>query len=181
MAIGLHLYLSSQSICIVGFEFPTMGGPMLGNLSTLLSSQTLLSTSQSRSPSFLEWLLFSLNVLTRLPTPSFSLDSPIYSLRWVEVLWLLPLASANGGLIPSSLGGWGGSGIGTDSHLPKTAWQRYYLRQYREAKTSFCRATTHPTKLRLIRSGSLLTFKVKWSRYVYWAHIGSQRVSGSRS
>ena len=31
MIIGLNLYLGSQSICIVGFGFPTMGGPMLGD------------------------------------------------------------------------------------------------------------------------------------------------------
>ena len=36
MAVGLNLYLGSQSICIVGFEFSTMSGPMLSILSTLL-------------------------------------------------------------------------------------------------------------------------------------------------
>ena len=36
MVIGLNLYLSSQSICVVDFRFPTMGGPMLGNLNPLL-------------------------------------------------------------------------------------------------------------------------------------------------
>ena len=81
MAIGLNLYLSSQSICIVGFGFLTMGGPMLSNLSTLLSSQTLLSTSQSHSPSLLEWLLFSLNILSLIANSPFFLHSPIYSLR----------------------------------------------------------------------------------------------------
>ena len=54
MAIGLNLYLGSQSICIVGFGFPTMGGPMLGNLSTLMFPQTPFSLPQSHS-------LFSLN------------------------------------------------------------------------------------------------------------------------
>ena len=49
MAIGLNLYLGSQSICIVGFGFPTMVGPMHSNLNTLLFSQTLLSTSESHS------------------------------------------------------------------------------------------------------------------------------------
>ena len=47
MAIRLSLYLGSQSICIMGFGFPTMGGPMLRDLSTLLFPQTLLFTSQS--------------------------------------------------------------------------------------------------------------------------------------
>ena len=28
---GLNLYLGSQLICIVGFEFPTMGSPLLGD------------------------------------------------------------------------------------------------------------------------------------------------------
>ena len=45
MAVGLNFYLGSQSICIVGFGFPTMGGRMLCNLSALLFPQTLLFTS----------------------------------------------------------------------------------------------------------------------------------------
>ena len=44
MVVGLNLYLGSQSICIVGFGFPIMGGPMLDNLSTLMFPQTLLFT-----------------------------------------------------------------------------------------------------------------------------------------
>ena len=48
--------------------------------------------------------------------------------------------------------------------------QLYFLRQYWEAESSFYQATTHLAKISLIRSGSLLTFKVEWSRYVYWAH-----------
>ena len=36
MVHGLNLYLDSQSICVVGFGFPTMGGPMLGDPNTLL-------------------------------------------------------------------------------------------------------------------------------------------------
>ena len=71
MAVGVNFYLGSQSTCIVGFEFPAMGGPILGNLSTLLFPQTLLFISQSRSPSFLEWLIFSLNVLSRITNPLF--------------------------------------------------------------------------------------------------------------
>ena len=42
MAVGLNLYLGSQSICIVDFGFPTMGDPMLGNLSTPISSNSSL-------------------------------------------------------------------------------------------------------------------------------------------
>ena len=45
MAVGVNFYLGSQSTCIVGFEFPAMGGPILGNLSTLLFPQTLLFIS----------------------------------------------------------------------------------------------------------------------------------------
>ena len=44
MAIGLNLYLDSQSICIVGFGFPIMGDPMLSNLITLLFPQVFLLT-----------------------------------------------------------------------------------------------------------------------------------------
>ena len=71
MAIGLSLYLGSQSICIVGFGFPTMGGLILGDPSTLLFPQTLLFTSQSRYISLFEWLLSSLNVLSRITNPPF--------------------------------------------------------------------------------------------------------------
>ena len=49
MAVGLNLYLGLQSICIVSFGFPTMSGPMLGNLSTLLFPQTLLFTLEYHS------------------------------------------------------------------------------------------------------------------------------------
>ena len=86
MDIRLNLYLGSQSICIVSFGFPAMGGPILENPNVLMFPQTPLFTSQSRSPSLLEWLLFSLNVLSRIANPHFFLHSPIYSLRWMEVL-----------------------------------------------------------------------------------------------
>ena len=59
MTVGLYSYLGSQSICIVGFGFSTTGGPMLGNLDTLLFRQTLLFTSESL-PFFLKMVvLFS--------------------------------------------------------------------------------------------------------------------------
>ena len=45
MAIGLSLHLGLQSICIVGFGFPTMDGPILEDPSMLLFPQTLLFTS----------------------------------------------------------------------------------------------------------------------------------------
>ena len=54
MVVRLNLYLGSLFICIVGFGFPTMGGPMLGNLSTLLFPQTFLFTSESHYLSFFE-------------------------------------------------------------------------------------------------------------------------------
>ena len=42
MVVGLNLYLGSQSICIVGFGFPTMGDPLLDNLNTLMHSNPSL-------------------------------------------------------------------------------------------------------------------------------------------
>ena len=69
MVIGLNLYLSSQSICIVSFEFPTKGVPMLGSPGIVLFSQTLLFTSQNHYLSFLEGLLFSLPILSRIANP----------------------------------------------------------------------------------------------------------------
>ena len=71
MVVGLNLYLGSLSICIVGFGFPIMGGPMLGNLSTLLFPPTLLFTSKSHYLSFFEWLCFSLPVFSRITNPFF--------------------------------------------------------------------------------------------------------------
>ena len=56
----------------------------------------------------------------------------------------------------------------------KLVRQQYFLRKYLEAKSSFCQATTHSAKISLIKSGLLLTFRVEWSRYVYWAHCESQ-------
>ena len=74
-----------------------------------------------------------------LPTPSFSFNPSIYSLRWVEALWLLPLPNANGGPILSFVSGCsvesGSNGIETGSHLKQTARQRYSPRQYRAVET----------------------------------------------
>ena len=72
--------LGSQSICIVGFGFPTMGDPMLENLSILLFPPTLLFTSVTTSLSLNDCSFLSL-FSPELPTPSSSLHSLIYSLR----------------------------------------------------------------------------------------------------
>ena len=69
--------------------------------------------------------------------------------------WLSLFISGNDGPIPLCLSGClgrrGGSGIGTDFHLEKPAWQRYRLWQHQEAETLLCRAILLPTKLRSIR------------------------------
>ena len=36
MVLGFNLYLDSQSICVLGFGFPIMGDPMLGDPNALL-------------------------------------------------------------------------------------------------------------------------------------------------
>ena len=71
IAIGLNLYLSSQSICIMGFGFPTKGDPMLGSPGTLLFPQTLFFSSLNHYLSFVEWLLSSLPILFRIANPLF--------------------------------------------------------------------------------------------------------------
>ena len=73
MCVPKMWLLGSQSTCIVSFGFPTMSVPILEDLSTLLFPQTLLFTSQSRYLFLLEWLLSSLNVLSRIihPPPPF--------------------------------------------------------------------------------------------------------------
>ena len=53
LVLGLNLYLDLESICVVGFEFPTIGGPILGDPNALLFPQILLFTSQSHSFSLL--------------------------------------------------------------------------------------------------------------------------------
>ena len=123
MTIGFSLYLDLQSIWIMGFGFPTIGGSMLSSPNTFLFPQTPLLNSQSWSLSPLEWLISSLSVLSKIANPLFSLNPSIYSFRLVEILWLLPSISVNEGPIPLSLGGysggWNGSGIEIDSHLQK--------------------------------------------------------------
>ena len=80
---GLNLYLGSQLICIMGFEFPTMGNPLLGDpIARSCFRELLTFFSQSCSPHY--WYRYSF--LSRIANPHFSLYSPIYSLRWVEVL-----------------------------------------------------------------------------------------------
>ena len=137
--IGLRLYLGSQSICIMGFGFPTMGGSMLRSPNTPLFPQIPLFTSHSCSPSFLEWSLFSLNILSRIASPFFSFSFLIYSVRSVGMPWLFLIISGNGGPIPLCLSGYfvesGSSGIGTDSHLQKDVQQRYSPRPYRAVET----------------------------------------------
>ena len=137
--IGLNLYLGSQSIYIVGFGFLTMGGSMLGSPNTLLFPQIPLFTSRSCSPSFLEWSLFSLNILSRIVSPFFSFSFLIYSVRSMGMPWLFLIISENGGPIPLCLSGCfvrsGSSGIGTGSHLQKDVRQGYSPRPYRATKT----------------------------------------------
>ena len=76
MTIGFSLYLSLQSICIVSFGFPTTGGSMLSSPNTLLFPQIPLFTTQSCSPSFLERMLFSLSVPSKIANPSFLILFP---------------------------------------------------------------------------------------------------------
>ena len=130
---------------------------------TLVFTNSSLPLTRSLS-SLLMWLP---PFLSSLPL-YFSLHSPIYSSRWMEVLWLFLVISGNGGPIPSFLSGCsigsGDNGIGTSSHLQKVVWQRYSPRQYWVVETWSFRGITFPSKLQLIGKG--------------W--IGPQSVAGSR-
>ena len=86
MAIGLNLYLGSQSICIVGFGFPTMGCPMLGHLSTLLFPPNLFSLPHKVTSSLSQNSCSSPSLFfLELPTPNFSSLFLIYSVRSMGV------------------------------------------------------------------------------------------------
>ena len=67
-------FLGSQSICVVSFGFPIIGGPMLGNPNTpcFLRSFSLLH----KVTPFLSWFSHPLST-----NPLFSFSSPIYKLR----------------------------------------------------------------------------------------------------
>ena len=109
--LGLISTWARNLFVLWAFGFPTMGGPMLGNLDTPRFTQTILSTSQSYFLS--EWLLFSFILLSRVTYPISSFSPPIYRRGWVEELWLLLILSAwlllilsaNGGPIPLSQSG----------------------------------------------------------------------------
>ena len=133
------------------FEFPNVGGSMLGRprYPSISSSFSLFLTDLLLC-SLSKCLLSSLSTLSRIANPHFFLHHPIYSFRLVEVLWLPPSISANEGPLPLSLGGylgkWGGSGIGTDSHFIRDVRQWHFLRHYREAGSSCYRATIHRSR-----------------------------------
>ena len=101
MATGLNLYLGSQSICMVGFGFPTMCGPSPGDPVTHSYLQhpfsLSLSLSQNHFPFF--WdnpSSFSLSSSQSFQPPFFSSSFLIYSMRSMRVPWLFLIISENG-------------------------------------------------------------------------------------
>ena len=190
VANGLNLYLGSQLIHIVGFEFSTMGSSLFGdpNTRSILSKLFFFFFFWRFESLFLLWLLFFTLFSLELPThpPPPSLHPPTYSLRWVERLWLIPDSTCvDGGPIPSFLSGCsvgnGGNGIETGSHLQKVVRQWYFPGQYQATETLYPRVITLPTKLQLIGRDSHLTLKIEWSRYRFWVRVVPQSASGSRS
>ena len=134
--------------------------------------------------------LFTLYFLSRVANPHFSLYSPIYSLRWVEALWLLPdLIRVDGGPIPSFLSGCSvgndGNGIGTDSHLQKATRQRYSPSQYRATKSNIRLLRTQAVLGKHIPNRTIIDQLSLVSRYVqgrmdllrYLNSVGSLRCS----
>ena len=57
--------LGPQFICDMGFEFPTMGDPIFGNLNTFLFTQPF-SLPHKVAPFLSEWLISFHNVLSRI-------------------------------------------------------------------------------------------------------------------
>ena len=79
---GVDLDLGSQLICIMGLEFPTIGGPVLRDPGTLSLFYTPFSLSHKAAPfSLLVWSRFCLSFLSIIANPHFSLNPLIYSLR----------------------------------------------------------------------------------------------------
>ena len=68
---GVDLDLGSQLICIMGLEFPTMGGPVLRDPSTLSWFYTPFSLPHKAAPfSLLVWSRFSFSFLSRIANPT---------------------------------------------------------------------------------------------------------------
>ena len=80
MAIGLNLYLGSQSICFMGFWISYCGWSYAWQpeYTHVYSNPSLYLTE---SLSLLERLLFFLNVLPKIANPIFSFNPSIYSFR----------------------------------------------------------------------------------------------------
>ena len=70
---GLDLYLGSQPICIVGFEFPTMGSPLFGDPVAFTCLHKFFSFFHKIAP-------FTLDMATSFPL-FFSPESPPFFLR----------------------------------------------------------------------------------------------------
>lgn len=95
---GRGLNLASQCICMVGYAFLTESSSSPSNPTTPFSPLELLLfplwvTHPFSDDTFLLNSIFSLE----LPTSNLSFYSSIYSLRWVEVLWLLSNLTREGG------------------------------------------------------------------------------------
>ena len=106
MAIGLNLFLGSQSICFVGFCVSYCGWFYARHtqIHSYLPKPIFLPHKITHLLS-LSVLLFFLVFFPKLPTPFSSFSPPIYRRGWVEELWLLLILSANGGPIPLSQSG----------------------------------------------------------------------------
>ena len=106
MAIGLNLFLGSQSICFVGFCVSYCGWFYARHtqIHSYLPKPIFLPHKITPLLS-LSVLLFFLVFFPKLPTPFSSFSPPIYRRGWVEELWLLLILSANGGPIPLSQSG----------------------------------------------------------------------------
>ena len=147
MAIGLNLYLGSQSICFVGFWVSYYGWSYARQTQIYFYFLAPFSLPNGITPllSLSIYCLF-LVLFSELPTPFSSFSSLIYSSRLVEELWLLQVISGIGGLIPlfqsGCLGGSGRSGIGIASHLRRFARRRYSPRQCRAAEMQYPQAVT---------------------------------------
>ena len=158
----------------VGFRFPTMGGPILGDLSTLLFKPL---SFPHRITTFLSQSGFSpLNVFSRITNPLFlihfsylqakigggaMITSP-YQYKWGSIL-----SSQSGCFV-----GKGGSGIGIDSHLQKPARLRCSQRHYRAAECKVSPSNNTPNQVTSDREGLLEVFKLVRSHFNSQAQIG---------
>ena len=137
---------------------------------------TLTFLSVLLSPLVLLALSFSPYFLFRITNHFFSLCSPIYSLRWVEALWLLSDLTCVGG-VQSNYFWWDHALLGTvimASELVPTSKRllgsNILQGNIKLSRTQAVLSKHIPDQVKIDRQGLASdTFKTRWTHYGTWA------------